>query len=81
MLKIYSSDIKTIFVPHAQKVAAKVKSCTSALWRCRSFIPQSLAHTLYSSLIEPHYIYGCIHYDGGSTQALKILQTSQNKAL
>ncbi len=74
-------DSHLTFVPHAQKVAAKVKACTSTLWRCRSFIPQSLAHSLYSSLIEPHYIYGCIHYDGGSAQAKKILQTSQNKAL
>ena len=74
-------DSHLTFVQHAQKVASKVNSCTSALWRCRSFIPQSLAHTLYSSLIKPHYLYGCIHYDGGSIQARHILQTSQNKAL
>ena len=69
------------FVPHAQKVAAKVNSFTGVLWRCRSFIPQSLAHTLYLSLIELHFLNGCIHYDGGSVLARQILKTSRNKAL
>ncbi len=69
------------FEYHANKVANKVKSCTSALWRCRSFIPQPLAHTLYSSLIEPHFTYADVHYDGCSAKASNILQVAQNKAL
>ena len=51
------------------------------LMRCRSFIPMGLAKDLYSSLIDPHFVYGCIHYDGCSAKAANALQISQNKAL
>ncbi len=69
------------FECHANKVANKVKSCMSALWRYRSFIPLNLAQSLYTSLIEPHFTYGAIHYDGCSAKAASTLQTAQNKAL
>ena len=52
------------FEIHANKIASKVRSCTAAMWQCWHFIPLELAKTLYGSLIEQHFIYGCIHYDG-----------------
>ncbi len=74
-------DSNLNFEHHAQKVTSKVKSCTAALWKCRHFIPLDLAKNLYTSLIEPHFVYGCIHYDGCSVRAAKQLQVAQNKAL
>ena len=69
------------FEYHAEKIANKVKACTATLWRCRSFITLDLAKDLYSSLIEPHFVYCCSHYDGCSTRAANLLQIAQNKAL
>ena len=74
-------DSHLSFEQHTQKVTNKVKSCTAALWHCRQFILLDLAKRLYTSLIEPHFVYGCIHYDGCSVKAAKQLQVSQNKAL
>ena len=59
----------------------KVNNCTRALWRCRSFIDLSLAKRLYSSLVEPHFLYACSHYDGGSRKSANTIQVAQNKAL
>ena len=69
------------FEVHANKIAGKVRSCTAAMWRCRQFIPLELAKSLYTSLIEPHFIYGCVHYDACSVKAANTLQAAQNKAL
>ena len=51
------------------------------MWCCRHFISLDLAKRLYTSLIEPYFIYGCIHYDGCSSKAAKQLQVAQNKAI
>ena len=58
-----------------------MKLCTAALWCCRSFILRSPAQSLYTSLIKPHFLYGCVHYDGSSVNAINSIQIAQNKAL
>ena len=54
---------------------------TGILWRMRNVISQSLALDLYKSLIEPHFTYGDMVYDGCSTTLKHKLQSSQNLAL
>ncbi len=74
-------DCHLNFETLADIVASKVRSYTAAMLRCRHFIPLDLAKSLYTSLIEPHFIYGCVHYDGCSAKAANTLQMAQNKAL
>ena len=47
----------------------------------RNYISEALAHDLYRSLTELHFLYADIVYDGGSKSALQNLQVSQNNAL
>ena len=47
----------------------------------RSYISEALALELYRSLIEPHFLYADVVYDGGSRKALHDLQIAQNNAL
>ncbi len=39
------------------------------LWRMRSFISETLAKELYTSLIHPHFMYGDIVYDACTQQS------------
>ncbi len=47
----------------------------------RSYINEALALDLYPSLIEPHFLYADVVYDGGAKTALQSLQVSHNNAL
>ena len=47
----------------------------------RNYISEALALDLYGSLIEPHFLYADVVYDGGSRTALQSVQVAQNNAL
>ena len=47
----------------------------------RNYISEALALDLYHSLIEPHFLYADVAYDGGAKSVLQNLQVSQNNAL
>ncbi len=69
------------FSNHVDRVCGKVSQRTGLLWRVRPFISQNLAKQLYTSLIEPHFIYLDYIYDGCSKGASNKLQICQNNAL
>ena len=71
------------FETHMSKVCSKVKARTGILWHVHMhpFIGQSLAHDLYNSLIEPHFTFGDVIYDGGAKKGKIKLQSHQNMAL
>ncbi len=69
------------FNVHLDKLGKKIKSRTFILNRMRNFISQNLACDLYRGLIEPHFMYADIIYDGASKQSRQLLQTKQNNAL
>ncbi len=74
-------DPQLNFKTHVNKTCAKVKSRTGLLWRMRNVISQSLAMDLYQSLIEPHFTYGDMIYDGCGVASKHKLQVQQNQAL
>ncbi len=47
----------------------------------RNYMSKALALDLYQSLIEPHFLYADVVYDGGTKSVLQNLQVSQNNAL
>ena len=57
------------FDQHIDKRCGKVRSRSGILWRMRTFIPESLAHDLYTRLIHPHVTYADIVYDACSQQS------------
>ena len=74
-------DPHLTFEHHMRKICSKVKARTGILWRMRPYIGQPLAYDLYSSLIEPHFTFGDIIYDGGTKGGKAKLQVAQNTAL
>ena len=52
------------FEQHMNKICSKVNERTGLLWRIRSFINTSLASELYTSLIEPYFLYSDFVYNG-----------------
>ena len=69
------------FERHVDIVCSKVNVRTKLLWRVRSFIPRSLAKTLYQSLIYPHFVYCNFVIDSVSESLKNKLQCQQNAAL
>ena len=69
------------FGPHVTKLKSKINQRTGLLWRVRNSIPISLAKDLYTSLIEPHFIYCNSIYDACSVEMKRQLQLSPNRAL
>ena len=74
-------DPHLTFEQHAGAVSRKVKSRTFILKRMRNYISEKLALELYQSLINPHFMYADVVYDGGSKAALHEMQIAQNNAL
>ena len=74
-------DPHLAFEKHAGALSHKVKSRTFILKRMRSYISEKLALELYQSLINPHFTYVNVVYDGGSKSALHEIQVAQNNAL
>ena len=74
-------DATLSFESHINRVCAKVSQRTGLLWRIRSFINTSLAKDIYTSLIEPHFLYLDYIYDGCSKASSDRLQITQNNAL
>ena len=65
---------------HIDKLCKKVASAIDALKRVRSFITIDASTQIYQSLIQPHFDYCCMVWDGlGETLSTK-LQKLQNRA-
>ncbi len=69
------------FNTHCDKLGKCIRSRTFILQRMRNFILESLDLSLYKSLIEPHFSYADIVYDGCNVTHSKQLQVQQNQAL
>ena len=69
------------FNSHIDKVCGKVNQRTGLSWRVCPFISLNLAKQLYTSLVEPHFLYLDYIYDGCGKVAKDKLQICQNNAL
>ena len=69
------------FESHINMVCGKLSARPGLLWRIGSFIPQTLAKSLYLSLIYPHLLYRNFALDGASQTLKQRLQVQQNKAM
>ena len=65
---------------HVNKLCKKVTSAIGALRRIRPLISQSTAVLVYNSLIQPHFDYCSLVWDGLSHQLSDKLQKSQSRA-
>ena len=74
-------DRHLTFNNHVNKLCGKVSQRTGLLWRIRSVINTNLAKELYTSLIEPHFLYADYIYDACNKTASDKLQVAQNNAL
>ena len=74
-------DCHLTFEDHVSNMCGKISSRTKLMWRIRNFIPQSLALTLYKSLIAPHFMYYSFILDGINESLKNKLQCHQNAAL
>ena len=65
---------------HINAMSKKVASSISALKRVRPFISMHTAIKIYKGLIEPHFDYCSVVWDGFSRQLSEKLQKLQNGA-
>ena len=65
---------------HINSVSKKVASSIGALKRIRPFISMHTAIKIYKGLIEPHFDYCIVVWDGLSQQLSEKLQKLQNRA-
>ena len=65
---------------HVNDLGKKVTSAIGALRRIRPLISQSTAVLIYNSLIQPHFDYCSLVWDGFSDQLNDKLQKLQNRA-
>ena len=65
---------------HIHATSKKVPSSTGALKRVRPFISMHTAIKIYKGLIEPHFDYCSVVWDGLSQQLCEKLQKLQNRA-
>ena len=65
---------------HVNDLCKKVTSAIGALRRIRALISQSTAVLIYNSLIQPHFDYCSLVWDGLSDQLSDKLQKLQNRA-
>ena len=65
---------------HVNELCKKVTSVIGALRRIRPLISQSTAVLVYNSLIQPHFDYCSLVWDGLSDQLSDKLQKLQNRA-
>ena len=65
---------------HIQEIFKKVASSIGALKRVRPFISMHTAIKIYKGLIEPHFDYCSVVWDGLSQQLSEKLQKLQNRA-
>ena len=65
---------------HIHEISKKVASSIGALKRVRPFISMHTAIKIYKGLIEPHFDYCSVVWDGLSQQLSKKLQKLQNRA-
>ena len=66
---------------HVDTIIQKVSNRNRLLWKLRSFIPESLAKYLYTTLIAPVFTYCDFIYDGTSETNKNKLQIIQNASL
>ena len=58
---------------HIKELAKKIASGIGALKRVRQFVPVSVLHTIFNSLVQPHFNYCCVVWDNcGKTLATKL---------
>ncbi len=69
------------FDNHVDVITRIVKQRTRLLWKMRSFIDTNLALDLYTSLIEPLFLYCCHLYEGTSMTNSNCLHVLQNNTL
>ena len=74
-------DRHLTFKDHVTAMCGKISARTKLMWRIRNFIPQTLALTLYKSLIAPHFMYCSFILDGINESLKNKLQCHQNAAL
>ena len=69
------------FTTHIDHIIKKVSDRNRLLWKMRSFITESLAKYLYTTLIAPLFTYCDFIYDGTSETNKNRLQIIQNASL
>ncbi len=69
------------FSDHIANVCKRVRQRTRILWKLRGSISTELARALYTSLIDPLFLYCCQLYDGCLVGDARKLQVAQNGAL
>ncbi len=74
-------DDKLTFKTHIAKLKAKVGQRNGLLWRLRNCIDTRLAKYLYTSLIDPLFLYCNYIYDACGVELGRELQISQNTSL
>ena len=57
------------FEHHLDKFCKKINSRTYLLSKLQNFVSNNLAKDLYSTLIEPHFLYADVVYDGASQKS------------
>ena len=66
---------------HIHEISKKVSSGIGALRRVRPFVSMHTAIKIYKGLIEPHFDYCSVVWDGLSEQLSEKLQKLQNRAI
>ena len=74
-------DNNLTFDDHINNISKKVSQRTRLLWKMRNFISLDLAKYLYTTSIQPVFIYCDFIYDGTSKTNKQKLQICQNSAL
>jgi len=66
---------------HIHEISTKVSSGIGAIRRVRPFVSMHTAIKIYKNLIEPHFDYSSVIWDGLSQQPNDKLQNLQNRAV
>lgn len=74
-------DSKLTWRPHIQKIKAKITSLMGMLRGIVRLLPLNVRHTIYSSLVRPHFDYLIELWGAAAKTNLSVLQISQNKLL
>ena len=66
---------------HIRHVQNKIACGNYFLARAKNYLPQSIKHVLYNTLIRPHLEYGVLAWGGVSKSKIKGIITNQKKAI